>query len=597
MRHGPALLAICLLLAVGTAHAQRDASAQLRRQRLNDANALVQRGDFRGAVAQLQALVDEGPATDTAPLLQLLDLQVRLKDEAGARASAARLLALLPASGPFGGYREMDLAGRTAASLHRLGDGESAEALWRRMRDPAPAPNLAMALFNSYRQAGKFDECVELARTQRASSHDPALWSLDLANLLQERGDCRGAFGELRLWRAAHDGGSGALVSRQLLGLAEACDDAGFEDWMAERAQRFGEDESSMGEDVLDALVQRGRADRAVPLAWTLDRDGSGRLPYGLARTLLQDGRWDEALPVLEGLEQRKRPAAESEEFRLLSARAKAGLGRAEEALADYRQLEGRGQLAGEARLEAARLLLGPLERPAEADDELVPLLRQAPAHREALPLAVLLEGALGRDEDARQRLETARGARPAADMLPELDYLAVRLDWWAGRLSKAGQGLGGFLERQVRHDRFNDAVELLDLLAFATSDSAAVVAAGEADRLAFLGRASEALARLETAIAAGGPAAEVLGWQACRLAETQLPPAEGRRVLAAYRTRQPDSIRLDRVAWMDFSLMERQGLPADSLRAAGLALLETWPESLLQDAVRRRLRDLEGGR
>lgn len=589
LRHGLWLL---LLLSALPVWAQRDPDQIRRSKQQNEANERIRQGDIRGAIEQLQALVEAGPS-DIGPSLQLLDLQVRLQDEAGARSTIDGLLRRLPASGPLVDFQQMQIAGQLAPGLLALGQENEAEALWKRMRDSKLPPHLALLLFNSYRQAARFDECLNLVSEQRRASGDPALWALNLAILHQERGDCRAAFGELANWQREHRGGGGSLVSRQLLALVEACADADFENWMAEEAEEFGPADAEMGEAVLDALVQRGRADRATPLAWSLDRDGSGRVPYGLARSLLQDDRFAAAAPLLEELERRGSPVAEQAEFRLLSARCKSGLGLSEEALADYRRLESKGPLAGEARLEAARLLHRPLDRPQEAADELEPLLRQAPAHGQALPLAVLLRGALGQQDEARALLDNARRASRHGEPQPQLDFLEVRLDWWAGRLTPAAEGLGRFVERQVRHDSFNDAIELLDLLANASSDSLAVVAAGEADRLSFLGRSAQALALLDRSARAAGPAAEALDWMAARLAVAELPPVQAREVLAGFRRRHRDSIRLDRIAWMEFGEMERQGLPSDSLRAAGLALLEAWPNSLLQDTVRRRLREL----
>jgi tetratricopeptide (TPR) repeat protein len=564
------------------------------RRTWNDANERIRQGDFQGAIQLLQGL--RGPGVDHGPLLQLLDLQVRLQESEGARETIERLLAQLPPTGALQDYREMQIAGAVAAARYRLQDKPGAEAIWQRMRSPLPPAHLALALFSSYRQAGQIDECLTLVAELRREQEDPSLFALELAALHEEHGEGRAAFGELSAWLKARGAASLSLISRRLLTLVENCDDPGLEDWMVEQvAGRRAAPPPGLGEAVLDALVQRGRLDQALPLAWSLDHDDSGRLPLQLARTLLQDGRGRQALELLEDLERRERPARGDADFQLLKAQALSGLGRAEESLAAYRRLLGAGGAqAASARLEAARLLHRPLGRPDQALDELQVLLQAAPAHAEALPLAVLLAGALAREDEAQQLLAAARRAQARKLIEPQLDFLDVRLAWWAGQPSAAAARLGGFLERQVRHEIFNDAVELLDLLAFAASDSQAVVRAGEADRLALLGRAQEALAVLHAAIGEAGPAREILSWRACRLAEAELGPEDARRELARYRAQHPGSIRLDRLAWMEFGLMERAGLPADSLRAVGLALLERWPDSLLQDAVRRRLRQLD---
>jgi len=594
LHHGVILLAALALLAQAAPAAEPAAGERDAARQRELVNQRILQGDIQGAVRLLLGM--DATRTDPNALLQLLDLQVRLQERDGALETIGRLLDQLPPAGPLADYRAMQIAGAVATARVRLQDREGAEALWRRMRTPPPPPHLGLVLLQSYRQAGEIDECYAWAREQRRDSGDPTLWALELADLHQQLGECREAVAELAAWQEARGGGS--LVQRRLLGLVEACDDPDFEDWLAgdaRRRLRAGHPET--GEAVLDALVQRGRTDLAAPLAWVLDEAGAadGRAPYALARTLIQDARFGDALPLLDELQDRGRPVAAEPEFRLLTARALSGLGRGEEALAEYRRLERAGGVeAGAARLEAARLLLRPLGRPREALAELEPLLAAAPAHGEALPLAVLLAGALDESGAARARLAAARRGRPDGALAPQLDFLAVRLDWWDGRPSLAAAGLGGFLERQVGSENFNDAAELLDLLAFAARDSAAVTAAAAADRDAFLGRPRDALATLHAATAEGGPAAEILDWRACRLAAGDLPPAEARAELARYRGRHPDSIRLDRLAWMEFGLMERAGLPADSLRAAGLALLTAWPESLLQDAVRRRLRQLD---
>jgi hypothetical protein len=48
----------------------------------------------------------------------------------------------------------------------------------------------------------------------------------------------------------------------------------------------------------------------------------------------------------------------------------------------------------------------------------------------------------------------------------------------------------------------------------------------------------------------------------------------------------------MDRLEWMDLDAMAALGLSRKELRTQALSILERWPATMLQDALRRRLRE-----
>jgi hypothetical protein len=589
----PSLLII--LASAWSQPATVDDAARRRQAELqSQANQLIQQGQFQKAVQVLEGL--SGNRQDIGPLLQLLDLQVRLKDEEGAGRSLDSLARRLPADGVPRNWADFQVAGAMAGARYRLGQPARAAELWKKLREQARSEELALAVFQSYRQVQLLDEALAWAGEQRRQRGRDDLWAFELAQVHEEAGRPREAFDELARWQCRQAGG--AQVSERLLTLAEgALDRADLLRYMLRRLDGRRDTCPALGQAVLGVLVQQNWIREAVELAWRLDEDRSGQLPYELAADLARDGHAAESLALLEELRRQGRPQAAGPDFILLQAGNLARLDRPQEALALYRQVAAQGSnKANQARLKAAELLHRPLQRLPEAVEELETLLSRQTANRPAGTLLVQLLACQGDTARARQVLRTmANWPRAAGEQRAELAWLDIRLSWWAGELTACRTGLGAFLKTSTRQEECNDAIELMDLLGFAATDSLTVAEAARADRLAFAGRWREALELLHgLAEGAKSKLAEWLDWQACLLAEKELAPGELRAEYDRYRRRQPRSLRLDRLAWMEMLAAEREGLPTDSLRAQALALLETWPHSLLQDTVRRRLRQWE---
>lgn len=596
------MLALAGLLGAPPLHAQSGGGAapQLSADPAPDArqraNQLIQQGQFQDAIRVLEGLSFR--PGDPAPLLQMLDLQVRLRDEPGARRSLDSLTARLPVDGRLHTAADFRIGGAMAGAWYRLGQPARADEWWKRLRSQVRDEETALTLFLAYRQVRLVDECLDWARQQRKRWGKPTLWALEVASLHEEGGQWREAVDELAAWQCSQDASSN-LVETRLLKLAEGVKDkAGLRSHLLRKVRETPACRG-FGQAVLGVLAQQGDVPDATRLAWQLDPTGQAGVPFELAGGLARDGRTAEALALLDEMATRGAPQVAKVEGRLLRAECLVALGRAEEALALYRSLaEGGEARARDARLQAARLLHRPLGRPEEAIRELELLLARQPGHAEGGRLLALLLAHQGRDEEARTQLRLLQErARVNEQERADLGFLALRLDWWAGRLTPCARGLGEYLKTSTRQDTFNDAIELADLLAFTTSDSLAVAEAARADRLAFGGAWREALDLLhQLAEARSGKLAEWLDWRACQLVAQESDAPALRGELARFRERQPASLRLDRLAWMDLQASEKEGAPREELRRQAMALLETWPASLLQDAVRRRLREWEDG-
>lgn len=526
----------------------------------------------------------------------MLDLQVRLKDESGARRSMDSLAVRLPAGGPLRNEFDFQISGALAGAWYRLGQPAKAAEAWKKLREQARTEETALAVFQSYRQVQLLDECLDWAREQRRTRGLPQLWALEVAQLHEDAGRWNEAFDELAAWQCARRS-PGRLVDMRLLRLAESCRERGpLLEYMVKRVRGRGGC-AAVGQAVLGVLTQQGRPEQAIKLAWELDSADTGRIPFELAQDLGKDGRRQESQTLLEELARRGRPQPAQPEGLLLQADNLAALGRGEEAMVLYRRLAERSDSKGlSARLKAAQLLHRPLGRPEEAIQELELLLQLQPGHPEGGRLLLLLLGSQGHAERAAEVLETLQNrARVNEEERADLAFLALRLEWWTGQLTPCGRSLGAFLQTSTRQETFNDAIDLADLLAFTTRDSLCVAEAARADRLAFAGSWREALELLHS-LAEGRPdkLTEWLDWRACQLAQAELDATGLRRELERFQLRHPASVRLDRLAWMDLLAAEREGRPRDELRRQALSLLETWPGSLLQDAVRRRLREWE---
>jgi predicted Zn-dependent protease len=266
-------------------------------------------------------------------------------------------------------------------------------------------------------------------------------------------------------------------------------------------------------------------------------------------------------------------------------------------ALAEYDTLaRDPGPLAVDAQLGAALLLHHQGGRIAEASQRLERLLSRHPGELRAVLYQTRLLAAQERFDEAeslrKRGLELAR-SRP--ELLAELEFLGIQQAWWQGDLSRARAGLQEFLSQESQNPIFNDAIDLMDLLAFAGSDSLRVVQAALADRQAWSTRLPEAMATLKTAAEGGSSGIrEWLDWQVCVLASAVMPAPQALAEQDAYRDRHPDSIRLDRLHWMRFQVLERAQAPVGERLAVLEQILEQWPDSILQDQVRREIRQLE---
>lgn len=97
-----------------------------------------------------------------------------------------------------------------------------------------------------------------------------------------------------------------------------------------------------------------------------------------------------------------------------------------------------------------------------------------------------------------------------------------------------------------------------------------------------------------QTAGEGSGAIREWLDWQVCVLAAAVLPADRALAEQDRYRERHTESIRLDRLQWMRYEVLERSQAPAGERLALLEEFLERWPDSILQDQVRREIRQLE---
>ncbi len=572
--------------------ADRRQARQEREQELqSQAARFIQQGQLQQAVNLLEQLAYG--RQDAGPLIQMLDLQIRLMDMAGARQSMDSLEARLPGDGHLPAYADFQVAGALAGAHYRLGQAARATEMWKSMREEARDESLALALFHSYRQVRLSEEALSWVREQRRKWRKDDLWAFEVALVHEEAGRPQDAFDELALWQCRQQGGS--VVESRLLTLAEGARDKPELLRHMLAAVKGKRACAPVGQAVLGVLVQQNWTREATALAWELDTESNGNLPMELAQDLARDGQREACLGLLDEMVKRGRPQAATPELALMRADCLAGLGRAEEALAILQGQASRGGPRGYlAALQAARLLHKPLGRLPEAVRQLEELLARQPADRDAARLLVLLEGCQGHDKEAQAALLRLRSITPLrTEGSTEVDWLGLRLDWWAGRLEACRTAMAAFLKTNTRQDVFNDAIDLMDLLAFSTKDSLGVMEAALADRDAFAGRISQAREILHKASdSRSGPLAEWLDWRTCVLMQAEASPQEARGEFVRYRGRHAESLRMDRLEWMDLDAMAALGLSKTELRTQALSILERWPATMLQDALRRRLRE-----
>ncbi len=583
------LLLAVLLMSAGPKQEERQLQARITQ--------LSARGDYMGALRLIDELTTRNPSYNN--LKQKLDLELRLKREADARLSILHIEAGLDGwPDRLSGFSAFQQAATVAESWYRVGEREKAEFTWNRMKELAQSPNLSITVFQSYRRIKLFDDALDWVRGQRLRYSDPDLWALDVSQVLEQRGECEAAFEEVVLYLGGAGDRGLRSAGRRALKLAQDC--AGGDSLLSHMRRRALEElesgRSRTAMIVMDVMVQQRRTKEAGELVWLLDK-GDGSLPFNLAQTLANDREWTAVLAILERMRADSSPLCGIEEFSLLMGQCLRELGRYAESLAEFVSLgDSSSPLGWRARLEAARLLHRPLGKIEQAEERLARVLELNPELYEAALHRVQLLGVLQRYKEADRLLRSTRRTRkPGSAAGVELEFLAIRLAWWEGRITDCRSAISEFLTNSDAHPIFNDAIDLMDLLSFSTTDSIAVVLAGRSDRLAFGGRVDEALEILgEAAVTVGSGAAEWLDWRACGLSAAEQDPARALERIEGYRGRHPDSIRLDRLAWMEIELMERLGVPGERLLRACEDLLERWPASILQDRVRRKIRRLE---
>ena len=551
-------------------------------------------GDYQGALTILGDLASRQPTTSN--LSTLLDLQGLLKDQEGVDQTISRLTPLIQGwPDRLRSQNDLRLAAGIAEAKYLTGRQPAADSLWQKLELQARDEQRAQELFNSYRRVRRYGHAENYAYAIRGKFDHPGLWALNLASMFESQGHCLKAFEEYVLY--LNTGKSAAsLTARRFLMLADKCRD---NEELFEHMYKAATSNHASGEapllalQILDVFVQTSHFSKAMELAWFIDEGAGGEIPFSLARTLVADHRGDMALGILQRLQSEARSVTQKQEFDLVLGQALAQDGHPQEAIRAYQRVTDRGgPMRWTANLEAARLLHRPLLQAEEAVRQLQELLRQA-EQSEAQLLQIRLLGGLERYDEA-ERLRVRSMSRARGDTRIELEYLQIELALWHGDLSLARTALPQFLGSHSQHPLFNDAIELMDLLTFAATDSNAVVMAGRARRLAWLGYTNEALGAYQEASATSGAASEWLDWQAVELAVRELSAAAAIQVVEEYGRRHPDSIRLDRLAWYRAQLMEERGDTSQVLLAEYEALLQNWPETILQDQVRRKIRKLE---
>jgi tetratricopeptide (TPR) repeat protein len=602
------ILLICLQLPVALT-AQPVVGAPARDKLRQQAMQLQAAGEYRTALELMRQVVAQDPQPGN--LMTMLDLQVQLRLDEEARQTMERLERSVPGwPDDFSGFQSLNTVGHLAAARYRMGETDLAETLWKRMENRAADEMEAGIVFHSFQEQRLFDQALEYAERQRDRRGKPALWAMELAQLHESQQRFPAAFDEYCLLLDG-DPNRDASIGNRLLRLAEKAGpggDTGLQDApasggdlvdrMVERAlKEAGRERPRLARLVFEVCIQQKAYAQARSLAQRLDPSGSEGLLAVLAHAAVSDGSFAMGLEIQDEIRTRHRNRPLEPDQRLDRGRALEGLGRFEPALQEYDTLAlDPGPLAVEAQLSAARLLHETRGDVAGASQRLERLLAKRPRELRAVIYQVRLLGALG-EFDAAETLRV-RGlelARSQPELMAELEFLGIQHAWWRGQLSQARERLKSFLEQESQHPIFNDAIDLIDLLAYSGSDSLIVVQAAVADRQAWSAQVPQAIATLKEAATKGSEGArEWLDWQVCVLAAVALPVEVALEEQEHYRTRHTDSIRLDRLHWMRYQVLVRAHAPASERQAVLEELLERWPDSILQDPVRREIRQLE---
>ena len=596
-KRNSALALILLALCAGTALAQTIVAGPARDRLRQQAMQLQSMGEYQSALDLMRQVVAQDPQPSNLQILLDLQVQLRLDDEAN------RSIALLEATIPgwpadFTGFQSLNTASRIAGALNRMGESDRADAIWKTMERNARDEMEASIVFRGFQDQRLFERAGDYVERQRKARSKPGLWAMEMAQAFEQQEHWAQAFDEYSLV-TEYDSNARNTVGHRLLRLAEkAGPDSDLVDLMVTRAlkeQARGREE--LARQVFEVCIQQKAYQQAHQLAGKLDPKGDEGLLQTLAHAAVGDGSFAMGLSLLDEIQTRQGTARTDPGLRMDRGLALEGLERPLEALAEYDTLALEpGPQALEAQLLAARLLHQRLDRAEEAIARLDRVLSTRPRELRAILYQIRLLGSTGRFTDAESlRVRGLEAARNQPDILVELEFLQIQLAWWSGRLSQAREGLTVFLQKESQHPIFNDAIDLMDLLAFAGSDSLLVRSAALADRQAWLTHVAQAVETLKTPEPRGSSGVrEWLDWQACTLASRFLPVEAARAEQARYRLAHGESIRLDRLTWMEYEVLCRAGAPVAERQRILESLLEDWPESILQDQVRREIRQLD---
>jgi thioredoxin-like negative regulator of GroEL len=561
----------------------------------NQAAQLTSKGDYSGAMRLLNSIPEN--AKEPSILERLLELQIRLKLNSEAEQTIEML------QNKINGWpdrlnktKDFRTAGKIAGAWYRLNEQNKADSVWKSMRVNAKQVATAHAVFSSYRQVRLNNEAINWVNLQRNAFSDPGLWALDISTVYEEMGQYENAFSELVSYVRNSKSKSHGFVTQRVLKLLDHPDDKeellSFMDSTARVELKSAK--TPIAKIVLDAMVQYKKFPEATNISWALDADSTGMIPFNLARTFADDKNWKFALIILDQIEQKNRPIFAGAEFGMLKGVCLGETGKYAEALDILDQVSKMKSHLMKQSLQAKASIyhygLGQIDA---ASVEISKVLKISPDDNAAKAYQILLLAA--RDEFSAA--EKLLGGIPKSTMKSqvELQFYQIKIAWWQGDINKCRALLPLFLRNQSAHPIFNDAIDLMDLFSFAATDSVAVAAAGKADLLAWRGQKKQSISMLSAAaIDAKDSAAEWLNWLACVLAIDHLPYAETLALFDTYKERHKNSIRLDRLEFMEINLSEKRDTNPVIIHELCLDFLNKWPESILQDQVRRKIRELE---
>jgi hypothetical protein len=570
-------------------------------QEIFRASRLAQQGDFKGAEQMLLAIRPEHSSPEL--LRQIISLQLRVAHLDKLPETLERIREEL--LGHWDQPREsldFQLLAFCAQAYEALDEHAQAQMIWARVQGAAKSPTQAHFLFQAYRQVKKMDEACELAQASRLAFNQPGLWALELSSIYEKQSQIQKSMSELFIFQQEKGGSLATQRALRLLEKNPQGQDFYHEIYqravqsLAQERKRFRSGkppELQTAQMCLSIFRQFRKDDLAIQLAWLMDFDESGAMPFKLAETFIQDDREQSALPLLQSLSDQRKPLVHYAGFQIAYARALAGTQRLSESVLAYQACaELKSEFALVAHIEAADLLDYKLRDHSAALVELEKARVLSPRHRTVGLHSLDLLLALQRFEEAKALDQSLMQIIRAGDKLSlDLAVLRVRMYWFQGDLTKAALELKTLLGMQMEHAVYNDCLEWMDLFSFAQSDSTGLVLVARADALQRLGKTREAMRLLEDADTQG--MGEWLQWRACHYAHEGAAPQVALDSFDRFRQAYLDSYRLDLLDYM--ACQQRAKLhPAYELPCLE-SFLRDWPESLLIEQVRSRLSVLRG--